>query len=71
MVKAMYLVESNFTEIVLHDHIGDCIKDKGHIVGIGGTGDVGVDVLPLRITIAALELHLNVSGRFLKVVLAC
>lgn len=38
-------VESTLDQVVLDDDISDCIKDELHVLGIGGTGKVGVYLL--------------------------
>lgn len=38
-------IEPDLTQVDLDDDVSDCIKHKLHILGVCGTGEVGVDLL--------------------------
>ena len=55
------LVEAAAPEVIGNDDVRHSIKDKLHILGVGGTGHVAVDLLCCRL-VFSLKLCLDVSG---------
>lgn len=49
-------------QIVFDDDVSDGIKDKLHVLGVGGTGEVCVDLLGVLPLVQVLELALDVAG---------
>lgn len=39
------LVESTLDQVVLYNDVSDCIEDKLYVLGVSGTGKVGVYLL--------------------------
>uniref|UniRef100_A0A3B3Y5A0 Uncharacterized protein n=1 Tax=Poecilia mexicana TaxID=48701 RepID=A0A3B3Y5A0_9TELE len=56
--------------IVLDDHVRDGIEHKLDVAGVGGTGEVRIDLLGLLVAVEVLELPLHVDGRLFVGVLA-
>ena len=63
-----WLEEPAILEIVFDDDVGDGIEYELHIVGVGGTGEVGVDFFGFLALVEVLELNLDVLGGFLVTV---
>lgn len=63
--------EAAVLQVVLDDDVGDGVEDKLHILGVGGAGEVGVDLLGVLPLVQVLELTLDVGGRLLVGVGAC
>lgn len=60
------LEESAVLQVVLDDDIGHCVKDKLHVLGVGGACEVSVDLLGIFPLIQIFKLTLNVgSGLFI------
>lgn len=49
-------------QVVFDDDVSDGIKDKLHVLGVGGTGEVCVDLLGVLPLVQVLELALDVAG---------
>lgn len=49
------LKQSTILEVVLYDHIGNCVENKLNISGICSTGEVGVDLLQMTLRVTASE----------------
>lgn len=64
-VRWLVLEEPTVLKVVFDDDVSDCVKDELHVLGIGGAGEVGVDLLGVLPLIQVLKLTLNVSGRVL------
>ena len=52
-------------EVVLDDDVRDGVEDEADVVGVGGAGEVGVDLLLVLALVEVLELHLDVGRRVL------
>lgn len=52
-------------QVILDDDVGDGVKHKLHVLGVGGTGEVGVDLLCVLSLVQVLKLALDVSRRLL------
>lgn len=48
-------------QVILDDDVGDGVKHKLHVLGVGGTGEVGVDLLCVLPLVQVLKLALDVS----------
>lgn len=48
-------------QVILDDDVGDGVKHKLHVLGVGGTGEVGVDLLRVLSFVQVLKLALDVS----------
>lgn len=48
-------------QVILDDDVGDGIEHKLHVLGVGGTGEVGVDLLCVLPLVQVLKLALDVS----------
>lgn len=59
--KLLPLEKAAVLQVVLDDDVGHCIKDKLHVLCVGGTGEVGVDLLGVLSLVQVLKLTLNVS----------
>ena len=64
------LAEAYILEIVLDDDVRDSVEHKLDVAGVGGTGEVGVDLLGLLVAVEVLKLALHVDGCLLIGVLA-
>lgn len=64
------LVESTSPQVVGDDDIRDSVEHKLDVVGVGGTGDVSVDLLVGRLVLA-LVLSLDVRHRLRERIGAC
>ena len=60
--------EAAVLQVVLDDDVGDGVKHKLHVLGVGGTGEVGVDLLGVLLLVQVLELGLDVVLRLLVLV---
>lgn len=58
-------------QVVLDDHISDSVKHKLDVLGVSGTGEVGVDLLCVLSLVQVLKLALNVSCCLLVSIGAC
>ncbi len=56
------LEETAILEVVLDDDISDSVKHKLDVVGVGGTCEVGIDLLLILAFVQILKLHLDVGG---------
>ena len=63
------LEQSTVFEVVFDDDISDGVKDKLDVLGVGGAGEVCVDLLGVLLLVQVLKLGLDVAGRF--VILVC
>lgn len=68
--EAGALVESTAPQVVGDDDIRDCVEHELDVVGVGGAGDVSVDLLVGRLVLA-LVLSLDVRHRLCESVGAC
>lgn len=57
--------ESTVFQVVLDDDICDSVKNKLHILGVCGAGEVGVNLLGVLPLVQVLKLTLNVRSCFL------
>ena len=57
--------ETTVFQVVLDDDVGDGVKDKLHILGVRGAGEVGVNLLGVLPLVQVLKLTLNVGSCFL------
>lgn len=57
--------ETTVFQVVLDDDVGDGVKDKLHIFGICGAGEVGVNLLGVLSLVQVLKLTLDVGSCFL------
>lgn len=57
-------IKSTFLQVVFNDDICNSIKNKLHILGVCGTGEVGVDLLGIFSSIQIFKLALDVSSCF-------
>lgn len=53
--------EAAVLQVILDDDVGDGVKHKLHVLGVGGTGEVGVDLLCVLSLVQVLKLALDVS----------
>lgn len=65
------LEKTTVLQVVLNDDIGDGVKDKLHVLRVGGTREVRVDLLGVFLLVQILKLGLNVAGRLVELVGAC
>ena len=59
------LEKSTVLQVVLDDDVGDGVEHELHVLGVGGAGEVGVDLLGVLPLVQVLELTLDVGGRLL------
>lgn len=64
------LEEATVLQVGLDDDVGDGIKHKLHVLGVGGAGEVAVDFLGVLLLIQILKFGLDVSLGFLMLVRA-
>lgn len=62
------LEESAVLQVVFDDDVGDCIEDKLHILGISGTGEVGIDFLGFLPLVQVFKLTLDVARGFIVLI---
>lgn len=55
-------VKPTLLQVVLNDDIRDSVKNKLHVLGVGGTGEVGVDLLGVLPSVQVFKLALDVSS---------
>lgn len=58
-------VQPDLTQVVLDDDVGDGVENKLHILGVCGTGELGVDLLDALAFIQVLKLTVDVLSRLL------
>lgn len=58
-------VQPDLTQVVLDDDVSDGVEHKLHILGVCGTGELGVDLLDALAFIQVLKLTVDVFGRLL------
>jgi len=61
----MCLEEATVFQVVLNDDVSDSVKDKLDVIGVGGAGEVGVDLLRVLLLVQILKLQLDVGRRLL------
>jgi len=49
-------------QVVFDDDVGDGVEDKLHVLGVGGAGEVGVDLLGVLPLVQVLKLALDVAS---------
>ena len=59
------LEESTVLQVVLDDDVGDSVEDELHVLGVGGTREMRVDLLGVLPLVQVLELTLDVGSRLL------
>ena len=72
-------IESDFDEVLFNDHVSDSVEYELDVGGVGGAGEVRIDLLdparpsPVRRArlVQALEAHLNVRAGVLESIRAC
>jgi len=64
------LVKTTSSKVVGDDDVGDRVKDKLHVLGVGGAGHVTVDLLGGRLVLG-LELGLDVGGSLAVLLRTC
>lgn len=57
--------ESTVFQVVLDNDVSNSVKDKLHVLGICGAGEVGVNLLGVLPLVQVLKLTLDVSSCFL------
>lgn len=57
--------ESTVFQVVLDNDVSNSVKDKLHVLGICGTGEVGVNLLCVLPLVQVLKLTLDVGSCFL------
>lgn len=62
------LEKTTVFQVVLNNDVSDGVKDKLHVLGVRGTGEVGVDLLGVLFLVQVLEPGLNVTGRLVELV---
>lgn len=62
------LEEPTVLQVIFDDDISDSIEDKLHVLGISGTGEVGVDLLGVLPLVQVLKLALDVASSFIILV---
>ena len=55
------LEESTVLQVVLDDDVSDGVEDKLHVLGVGGAGEVGVDLFSVLPPVQILKLTLDVG----------
>lgn len=60
-LQTVPLEKATVLQVVFDDDIGDGIKHKLHVLGVGGAGEVGVDLLGVLPLVQVFKLALNVS----------
>lgn len=65
------LEKTTVLQIVLNHHIRDRVKDELDVTGIGGTGEVRVDLFLIATLVQTFEFHLNVCSALLVGVGTC
>ena len=68
--SAYRLVKTTSSKVVGDDDVGDRVKDKLHVLGVGGAGHVTVDLLGGRLVLG-LELGLDVGGSLAVLLRTC
>lgn len=58
-------VEANLSQVELNDDIGDSVKHKLDVLGVGGAGKVSVDLFRVLPLVQVLKLTLDVRCCFL------
>ena len=61
-------IQPALLQVDLDDDVGDGVKHKLHVLGVGGTGEVGVDLLGVLLLVQVLELGLDIAGRLIILV---
>ena len=64
-------VQTHLLQVVLDDDVSDGIKDKLHILGVGGAGEVSVDLLGVFLLVHVLKLTLDINRGVLVCVFTC
>lgn len=64
-IKRLALEEAAILQVVFDDDISDGVKDELHVLGVGGTGEVRVNLFGVLPLIQVLKLTLDVSSRLL------
>lgn len=64
-------VESTLLEVDLNDDVCDGVKHELDVLGVGGAGEVGVDLLGVLPLVQVFKLTLDVGRRLLVRVGAC
>lgn len=52
-LSAKHLKQAAVLQVILDDHIGDRIENKLNVGGVGGTGEVSVDLLHVALRVPA------------------
>ena len=68
MTISQALEETTVLQVVLDDAVGDSVEDKLTVLGVGGLGEVAVDLLGVLLLVQILKLGLDVGLRLLKFV---
>lgn len=55
-------VEPTLLEVVFDDDVGDGVEDELDVLGVGGAGEVGVDLLGVLPLVQVLKLALDVAS---------
>lgn len=62
------LEEPAVLQVVLDDDVSDCVENELHVLGVGGTGEVRVNLLGFLLLVQVLKLGADVLGGFVVVV---
>ena len=54
-------VQTHLLQVVLDDDVGDGVEDELHVLGVGGAGEVGVDLLGVLLLVHVLKLTLDIN----------
>lgn len=65
------LEEPTVLQVVLDDDIGDGVENKLHVLGVGGTGEVRINLLGFLLLVQILKLGADVLGGLVVVVGTC
>jgi hypothetical protein len=55
------LEETTVLQVVLDDDVGNGVEDKLNVLGVGGLGEVAVDLLGVLLLVQVLKLGLDVG----------
>lgn len=69
-LRAGTSAEADVLEVVLDDDVGHGVEHELDVTGVGGAGEVGVNLLGLLVAVQVFELPLDVDGSLLVGVLA-
>ncbi|KAJ8344589.1 hypothetical protein AAFF_G00232430 [Aldrovandia affinis] len=62
------LEQAAVLQVVLDDDVGHGVEDELHVLGVGGAGEVCVDLLCVLLLVQVLKLGLDVAGRLVVLI---